>query len=94
MREHMMFFVELRHHLKGANWKPAKVDGVVERIQRRRGQRGFGTSLTVASDGVTTTVRYGGFIGVARCNPSDVPVYAVGVAVASKSLAHGMARSV
>ncbi len=86
MRERMMLFTALRTLLNdGAGWGHAKTDGVLACI---RGGRSGGLYVHLASDGTTTTLRYGGLVGVARRNPTDIPVPCVGVAVAARSLAH------
>lgn len=81
-----MFFTALRVLLnEGVGWSHAKTDGVLACI---RDGRSGGLYVHAASDGTTTTLRYGGLIGVARRNPADIPVPCVGVAVAARSLAH------
>ena len=88
MRERMMFFTELRTLLDaGVGWSHAKTEGVLECI--RCGRSG-GLYVHVATDGTTTTVRYGGLVGAARRNPTDPPVPCVGIALAAERLAHAV----
>lgn len=83
-----MFFTALRTLLNdGAGWGHAKTDGVLACI---RDGRSGGLYVHLASDGTTTTLRYGGLVGAAHRNPSDPPVPCVGVAVAAGRLAHAV----
>jgi len=91
MTERMLFFSELRTLLdKGAGWGHAKTAGVIDCIQERRNERGYGSYVSLANDDSTTTLRYGGQIGVAHRNPTDPLAPALGLAVAAARLAHQM----